>query len=856
MTKTNRKTKKTSRKRRGGARKTCHDKEAALQKLSQMPQEELLQLIPHEVKDDFLKVGFSKWKKGLYWPILQLGPFDLGEVTMKYVWMNEFHKWLMTGKETTSMKRLVFWYGTKGNKCFAFICASRILSYEEGCKREYNKLPPKIHEKKCKNSLTKIEMELDDGLQQLERDLTLDPKDRAFYSPPEAEIKNWNMPVKRKIEENNLVRGTKKAKKVKRERLKVNVVEGLKSNSEKSEKNVSPVKTIKVEKSDVSIVAKLQEGVSCELGEIRNFVDDKALAFAYRVVANYGDASCADLEVSKVVKCAIETQHKLEKAEFGPCKYDSSTCLIYMPQMADALKKDYLDPRMDGFNDLDVELRQLLCTAMALTQAGPEWHSIQLPNLRRYFRNAFPGNKNSSFKKFNKMIQSLSKMNLIAHDETYVKVLVKLEDIEICLRRLFLEEDTIYGGMVKHIQKYDSIQSSGIVTDIYKELSKNEKLLLCIATSLTKVDPACRFIQLQNLKRQFQNFCRNDEIEISPVKFQSLVDSLQQHGLIKFTKDSEDIVPYEEKKINVLAHLEDLEFVRGRSLARFLSSINDGDNSAPFDKSNTNRVTFSSVSKEKGKEARLGQRNTNHIASSSSVNDVKESSEICKYNTNLITMSPIGKQGSESSEIDKANTNMSSQSINCGKASSQIDKYNTNLISMSPIKKLKDQSTPIGKCNTNHVYLSPSANDAKDSTQIDESDTNHVNLSPSTNDGKDSTQIAKYKINLIGMSPIKKVRDQSTTPIGKSNTNDITLSPPSTNDEVESLQIHECNTNLKTISPISNEGDGVIQVNECNINHITLTSSIKDGAESLQIGSSNTNPITFSPIYKKRSALK
>jgi hypothetical protein len=50
------------------------------------------------------------------------------------------------------------------------------------------------------------------------------------------------------------------------------------------------------------------------------------------------------------------------------------------------------------------------------------------------------------------------------------------------------------------------------------------------------------------------------------VKFTSLIESLKEHGLIKFTQDSAHIAPYQEKKIRVLVHLEDLEFVLGSSL--------------------------------------------------------------------------------------------------------------------------------------------------------------------------------------------------------------------------------------------------------------------------------------------------
>lgn len=63
-----------------------------LERLSKMTNDEILQLIPQEVKADFLTVGFGKWKD-VHWPILQLGPFDVGGGgDMKHAWMKIFQK--------------------------------------------------------------------------------------------------------------------------------------------------------------------------------------------------------------------------------------------------------------------------------------------------------------------------------------------------------------------------------------------------------------------------------------------------------------------------------------------------------------------------------------------------------------------------------------------------------------------------------------------------------------------------------------------------------------------------------------------------------------------------------------------
>lgn len=73
--------------------KVAVNKDFALfqKKLSKMTQDEILDLIPQEVKQDFLSIGFGKWRD-MYLPILQLGPFDVGGGDMKHAWMNMLHK--------------------------------------------------------------------------------------------------------------------------------------------------------------------------------------------------------------------------------------------------------------------------------------------------------------------------------------------------------------------------------------------------------------------------------------------------------------------------------------------------------------------------------------------------------------------------------------------------------------------------------------------------------------------------------------------------------------------------------------------------------------------------------------------
>lgn len=373
-------------------------------------------------------------------------------------------------------------------KAFSFIPKSQIVSYQEGYERGYHELPPSIYEKKCKdeNSLTCRERELVDGLIQMEQELRTDRKERAF-DPSSCSSKNnhKNMKknanakekVKRTIKREDQKMENQKRKKCKPNAIKVEKKSGMnyegnvreqaleKSLSTKSESCVSPDNIAKVTRITPSALAQLQERVSCKLGDMRKCVDDKALAFICRVVGNYGEdgggsSCCHDLQVVNVIKCAIEKQQSLEE-EFGPCRYNMSPCFIDMPHVTDILReKKYLNPRLSNFDILTAELRQLLCIAMALTQVSPEWESIQLPNLWRYYRKAFPNLKKSFSEKFD-MIRVLCELRLIARrDATCVYVLVNLEDVEICMRRFLVEEDTVYGGMVKYVQTHDRHQRS------------------------------------------------------------------------------------------------------------------------------------------------------------------------------------------------------------------------------------------------------------------------------------------------------------------------------------------------------------------------------------------------------------
>ena len=83
------------------------------------------------------------------------------------------------------MTHLVFWYGCKyedRNQAYSFVPKTDIISYKEGKKRGYCKLPKKIANKiEKKQKLTKHEEQIRRGLLEIELDVKKEKSERGAF---------------------------------------------------------------------------------------------------------------------------------------------------------------------------------------------------------------------------------------------------------------------------------------------------------------------------------------------------------------------------------------------------------------------------------------------------------------------------------------------------------------------------------------------------------------------------------------------------------------------------------------------------------------------------------------------------
>ena len=83
------------------------------------------------------------------------------------------------------MTHLVFWYGVRfedRGQGFSFVPDGKIIPYDEGERKGYNKVPKKIQTKIDKNQrLTKTEEQIKNGLRQIVSDMELDKEDRIQW---------------------------------------------------------------------------------------------------------------------------------------------------------------------------------------------------------------------------------------------------------------------------------------------------------------------------------------------------------------------------------------------------------------------------------------------------------------------------------------------------------------------------------------------------------------------------------------------------------------------------------------------------------------------------------------------------
>eukprot|EP00985_Skeletonema_marinoi_P009635 scaffold4490_cov133-Skeletonema_marinoi.AAC.2 len=143
--------------------------------------DDIISQIPKSVRKRFRHGGFSKWGKD-WLPVIELGPFDVEPGPVRDMWMDMFHNTQKSGREMT---HLVFWYGVKfedRGQGFSFVPDGKIMPYDEGERKGFNKIPKKIQTKIDKDQkLTKTEEQIKNGLRQIVSDMGLEKVDRIKW---------------------------------------------------------------------------------------------------------------------------------------------------------------------------------------------------------------------------------------------------------------------------------------------------------------------------------------------------------------------------------------------------------------------------------------------------------------------------------------------------------------------------------------------------------------------------------------------------------------------------------------------------------------------------------------------------
>lgn len=147
--------------------------------------ESILNQIDQSVKDDFRNVGFAKWRRR-WLPIVQLGPYDIGQGPVRDDWMKLFRKTNKHSKhQTNTIPRLVYWYGSPRNdlsSSFSFLNVNTIVSYDEGVEQNCHKLSLIVETKRAAGKkLTCAEKMLVEGLAEIEEEVGLSKEDRLAW---------------------------------------------------------------------------------------------------------------------------------------------------------------------------------------------------------------------------------------------------------------------------------------------------------------------------------------------------------------------------------------------------------------------------------------------------------------------------------------------------------------------------------------------------------------------------------------------------------------------------------------------------------------------------------------------------
>mmetsp|Transcript_9511 Transcript_9511/g.11113 ORF Transcript_9511/g.11113 Transcript_9511/m.11113 type:complete len:807 (+) Transcript_9511:2-2422(+) len=261
-----------------------------------LTKEDILSDVDTLVKEDFLKIGFSRWS-GTWLPIIQLSPYDTPPGIVRAEWMR-IHNRVAKKK----MPRLFYWYGTKRDEsaqksAFSLAPKVSVCNYDEGVKKGRNVIPDKTQKKiDTGKKLTDTETLLVAGLKEQEIELKLPDEERvewirgeedyeklSYTAPLEAEEKkdkgkvrktktdhgNASSKKRKRAKSNEVPVATDQTKNVKRKRKKEKS-SGISNDDEQGKKKTPRSKR---QKTDPVIVKEGEQDVAIQDSEIENLGD-------------------------------------------------------------------------------------------------------------------------------------------------------------------------------------------------------------------------------------------------------------------------------------------------------------------------------------------------------------------------------------------------------------------------------------------------------------------------------------------------------------------------------------------------------------------------------------------------------
>jgi len=99
--------------------------------------ENFLSELPKNIKANFLELGFARWASK-YLPVMYLGPYDVSPGAIRQEWVENYRKHKQC---IDKMPRLVYWYGSRVQRCFSFVEPKDCMSLSDGIERGFCKIP-------------------------------------------------------------------------------------------------------------------------------------------------------------------------------------------------------------------------------------------------------------------------------------------------------------------------------------------------------------------------------------------------------------------------------------------------------------------------------------------------------------------------------------------------------------------------------------------------------------------------------------------------------------------------------------------------------------------------------------------